>query len=138
MVDPIPAVIALLKADGAVAAATGGRVFGAELPRGEVTSMPRAAVVVNAAGGGLLGGGYQEYGDIRVDVDCYGTTRATSADVYGAVYDALKHLRREVHATVLLHWARPSAKAVSAVDPDTGWPVTTSSWQLLASEVAAA
>lgn len=135
--DPIAALVAFLKADADVAALAGTRVFAGELPRTENTAMPRQAVVLGPAGGGALGGGYQRYGDGRVDAYCYGATPRESWVLYLAVHVALKQLRREVHSGVLLHWARPSAGGATGRDPETDWPLTLSSWQVLASEVAA-
>lgn len=132
--EPIAALVTFLKADRAVAARVGTRVFGGELPRSENESMPRQAVVISPAGGGALGGGYQAFGDRRVDIDCYGSTGRESWLLYLDVHAALKALRREVHSRVLLHWARISADGSTGRDPDTDWPLTISSWQVLSSE----
>lgn len=129
--DPIAALVAYLKA----VPVAGGRVYGGELPRAQNASMPRAAVVLKGAGGGVLGQGYQNYGDLRVDADCYGESPLAGWQLYLEVYALLKHLRREVAAGVLLHWAKSSSRGISARDPETDWPLTVSSWQVLASEV---
>jgi hypothetical protein len=135
--DPAAALVAFLKADADVTARVGSRVFAGELPAEENDHMPRQAIVVNPAGGGLIGRGYQDYGDKRFDIDCYGETKRQSHDLYLEVFPALKQLRREVHAGVLLHWARASSDGRAMRDPRTDWPVTISSWQVLASEVPA-
>lgn len=132
--DPIAAIVAFLKADDAVAALASSRVFGGELPTRETKNMPRAAVVVKPAGGGLLGMVDQDYGDQRVDVDCYAQTAHDAWSLHLAVYAALKHMRRGVHAGTLLHWAKPSSRGTLARDPDTDWPDAISSWQVLAGE----
>lgn len=139
-VDPINAVVAFLRADSAVSARVGARVFSEELPESENESMPRQAVVVSSAGGGLMGK-TNNFGDRRVDVACYGATLAQSRQLYNlAVRDALKNkLERKVIAdsastSVLIHWAKISADGVTAKDPGTGWPMTLSSWQVLAAE----
>lgn len=134
MTDPVAAVVAFLKADDAVAALTGSRVFGGELPGREAKSMPRAAVVLKPAGGGLLGTGSADFGDQRLDVDCYASTPLGAWTLHLAVYTALKHLRRGVYAETLVHWAKPSTKGTLARDPDTDWPIAVSSWQVLAGE----
>lgn len=136
--NPLAALVAYLRADADVAALVGVRVFGRELPRAETDAMPRQAVVLKRAGGGLLGRGYQEYGDIRVDVYCYGATGLEADELHDEVRAALKHrLRATVAAGVLLHWARPSSDGSSGREPDTDWPLTVSSWQLLSSDVDA-
>ncbi|MGH3029273.1 MAG: hypothetical protein ACRDNE_00625 [Gaiellaceae bacterium] len=133
--DPLAAVIRFLKADTAVQARTSGRVFGGELPKTEITSMPRVAVLLRPAGGGLIGRAYQGYGDKRVDIDCYGSTPNEGWLLHLDVAAALKDLRHEVHADVLLHWARASSDGMTARDPKTDWPLTYSSWQVLISPV---
>jgi hypothetical protein len=136
--DPISALVGFLKVQTPVTALGGTRVFGGELPRNENQSMPRTAIVLSPAGGGLIGLEYQTFGDQRVDVACYGATVKASWDLYLAVHQALKLLKREVYADTLLHWARLSSAGASGRTPDTDWPITISSWQVLAAEVVAA
>jgi hypothetical protein len=138
MVDPIAALVAWLKVDAALAALLDGRIFGGELPREQIASMPRPALVLRPAGGGLLGRAFQDFGDVRVDVECYGAVSRQAWEVNLAAYQALKHLSRVVSAGVLLHWAQPSSKGVLARDPSTDWPVCLASYQVLAAEVPAA
>lgn len=134
-IDPVLALATFLRADSDVAAMAGERVFSYELPPDHST--PAApTVLLKPAGGGLIGQATQEYGDTRVDVDCYGRTPKESRQLDLAVYRALKHLARAVHDDVLLHWARSSSKGVPARDPETDVPVTVSSWQVLAAEIA--
>lgn len=137
-VDPIKGVIEWLRLDEDVAALAASRVYFGRLPDNEKPNMPRPLVTVQAAGGGFLGGGYQDYGDRRLDVDCYGSSDYQAWLVHLAVRGALKHLRRQVSEGVLLHWARPSSEGIQGRDPETDWPVVFASFQLLASEVAAA
>lgn len=138
MTNAVGAIVAMLKADTALSAAVSSRVYGGELPKAQITDMPRAAVVVSRAGGGFIGGGYQDYGDLRINVACYADTPRAADIIYGLVHDALKQMRRGVWSETLLHWANVSSEGVTGRDPDTDWPVCLSSWQVLASEVAAA
>jgi hypothetical protein len=133
--DPLAALVSFLRADEAIAERLGSRVFAGELPREENDQMPRMAIVLNPAGGGLIGNGYQAYGDKRIDVDCYGQTKRESWLLYLDLHAALKGLRRAVHEEVLLHWARLSSGGRALRDPRTDWPLTISSWQILASEI---
>jgi len=126
MSDPIEAVVTYLQD---VTAAT---VFGGELDRREAKTMPRQVVVVKPAGGGLLGASGQPFGDQRVDVDCYGETPRDSWLLHLAIEDALLSLSRRVYGSTLLHWAKPSARGTLARDPDTDWPISVSSYQVLA------
>lgn len=137
MAEPnlISALIALLKADADVNTATGGRVWGGEVPSGQVDAMPQASVVVQAAGGlGVFGRGYQRHSDKRVDVICYADSPRAAYQLWLQVRPVLKHMRRQVQAGTVLHWARPSGDATQARDPDTDWPAVLSTWQVLAAE----
>lgn len=137
--DSLGAIVNFLKADAGVASLVGTRVFGGELPRAETDSMPRAAIVVRPAGGlGTFGQAFQEYGDRRVDVRCYGTTPSAADAVYRHVHPALKQLSRVKQGSVLLHWARPAGGPLTLRDQDTDWPFTFCAWQVLAAEVTAA
>jgi hypothetical protein len=135
MIDVIEAVVAYLKSDAGVAALVGTRVYGGELPRSQAATMPQGTVVVSPAGGGLLGLSGNDYGDSRVDIDCYSTTPHQAYKLNLAVYDAMKAIRRRKQGTALLHWSRPSS--TGATGRDTDWPITVSSYQVLAAEVAA-
>lgn len=137
MPDPVTAVKDYLLADAGVSAQVGTRVFAGELPRSEVESMPRRAIVVRPAGGGLLGRAYQRYGDTRIDMSCYGATPHEAWALYRVARSALKHLRRAVVGDTLLHWARVSSDGTTLRDADTDWPVTLASWQVLGAETAA-
>ena len=134
--DVVAALVAFLAADADIATASGGRIFGAEVPEAEVSEMPRECVVIRPSGGvGTYGRAWQEYGDARYDVHCYGPTPEDAGDLWRAVHPALKNLTREVHAEVLLHWAREAGGPMSLRDRDLGWPYTFGAWQVLASEI---
>lgn len=137
--DPLAALIAYLKADADVTAAVGTRVFGGELPPGETKSMPRKAIVIRPSGGPqTFGGGYQQYGELRLDFFAYGETPLEAFNVWRALHPALKQMRRNRQSTTLLHWAQPSGSPIALRDPDTDWSYNFSSWVVLAAEVAAA
>lgn len=125
-----------LKADAAVAALTAGRVFGDEIPADQTVSMPRKCIVVEPSGGSnTYGSGFQEYGDTRVDFRSYGETPYEAGRVQRAAYGALKQLRRQVHAGVLLHWAKRSGGPLALRDPDAGWSYRFESFQVLTAEI---
>lgn len=134
--EPIDALVVILQDDPDVAAIAAARVYGGELPRDINTDMPEASVVLTPAGGGALGRAYQQYGDVRVDVTCYGSTAREAARLQTAVYQAFKQLQRTVAAGCLVHWARRSAGAVQGRDPTTQWPSTMSTYQVLVSEIS--
>lgn len=137
MAEPnlISALLALLKANSDVNTTTAGRVWGGEVPAGQVDTMPRTSIVVQAAGGlGVFGRSYQRYGDKRVDIICYADSPRAAYALWLQVRPVLKHMRRQVQAGTLLHWARQSGDATQARDPDTDWPAVLSTWQVLAAE----
>lgn len=133
----IVALMEHLKSDTAVAEIVGERVFGGEIPEDEVADMPEATVLIKRAGGlDVIGQGYQDYGDIRVDVLCYEATPFLAEALYLAVFPAMKHLRRTTYGDCVLHWARHAGGAIPLRDPDTDWPILFSSWQVLAGELS--
>lgn len=136
-IDPIAGIRAFLLADTSVDTITAGRVFGGELPRTENVDMPRTCIVLAPAGGGAFGRAFESYGDVRVDVICYGATKQEAWSVLIAARWAFKQMRRSVQNTVLLHWARESAGGTLGEDPETQWPTAVCSFQVLAAETAA-
>lgn len=138
MPDVAAAVVAYLVEDDEVYEATEGRIFGAELPRAEAASMPRACVVVQASSGGF--GVYQRswapLGNSRVDVRCFGADPFGAMAVYRAVHPALKRLTRRSQGDTLLYSITPSIGASQLREPDTGWPFVFASYNVFAAEVA--
>lgn len=135
--DQLNALMDFLKADAAVSAAVGTRVFGGELPKSESVNMPRACVVLALAGTGIRGSsgfGYMKLDHFRVDAFCYGASPYGASVVYRAVYGALKQMRRNVQGDTMLLCASMELGAQSLRDPDAEWPYTLSSWSVLASE----
>jgi hypothetical protein len=134
--DQLAALRAFLKADADLTAITQGRIFAGELPASVTPAMPTTAVVISRAGGlGAIGRAYQQYGDFRVDVRCYGATPKAADDVWRRLQPALKQLRRQVVTGCLLHWARQGGGPMPMRDPDTDWPSIFSAWQVLAAEI---
>lgn len=137
--SPIAALIEYLNADVTIAEEVGDRVFGGEIPSDRDEDMPEPTIVVKRAGGlDIIGQGYQDYGDIRVDVLCYAATPFAAEELALAVQPALKQMRRTVYDDCVLHWARKSGGTLPLRDPDTDWPLVVSSWQVLVGEIVAA
>lgn len=130
--DPVAALVAYLKADAGLAALLAARVFGGELPPGEVASMPRKALVIRTSGGiSLTGGSYAEHDTQRFDLMSFGETPHEASRVAQAAALAMKRMRRSVHAQVLLHWARHAGGAIPGREPGTEWPREFQSWQVM-------
>lgn len=138
MPDPVIALKTYLAADADIAALAGAHVYGNELPETLDTEMPTFAVVIVHAGGGSMGLGFEDFGDFRFDVFAYGPTRYEANRLWRAVHRCLKQLSRVVRDETLLHWAKPAGGPNTLNDPDTKWPFTLSTWQVLLAEVPVA
>jgi len=125
--NPVAAVVELLRPH-----VPGARVYGGRLPRAEHAHMPREAVVVRAAGSpGTFGGGDLPTVDNRVDVRCYGATELEAGDLAAALGVVLHTVReaRTAHGRVL--WIARSGGPTDVTEPDTTWPLTLTSWQVM-------
>jgi len=139
MTDPIAAIRTVLLADTATAALVSTRIYGGEVPAAVEAAMPQGSIVLSPAGGlPNPGGGFQQYGNTRLDVCCYGATLNQAWQIYLAVYTALKQMRSQHASNVLLHSVTVVSKGVLARDPVTQWPTALSTFNVLASEVASA
>jgi len=133
--DFIAALVSYLKADTDVYTATGGRVYGGELPDAEAINQPRGAIVLRATGGGFFSGrSFMELNDPRVDIMCYGSTPYQAGVVFNLMHPVLKQMRRNVTGNCLLHWCHPTTSPQQLRDPDAEWPMILSVWQVLYSE----
>jgi hypothetical protein len=131
--DPIAATAALLAARQAVSDEV-DTVYGEELPNDDdfVTSMPKAAIALQSAGG--IGPGDSSYlplGGQRIDVDCYAETLFLARRLARIVHDELKAVRRETviyddengdPVSVLIHGYTVSSGFVALREPVTHWP----------------
>lgn len=129
--DPIAALVEHLRT--ALAVAAGGRVFAGSLPRTEVASMPRAGVLLRAAGGPTQPA-HAPLVIVRVDVHAYGATPYAAMTMHWAAFGALRDLTRLTIAGTLLHSCVPETGPFSQTDPDTEWPEVVSSWRVTAAE----
>lgn len=129
--DPVAALCAALKADGAVALQVVDRVFGGELPMGEAASMPRKALVLKPSGGpSLTNGSNAPHDTQRIDVFAYGATPAEAAALMGDVSLCLLWIQRAVWADTLIHWVNSAGGFMSGREPDTDWPRVFKSFQV--------
>jgi hypothetical protein len=135
MIDVLAALRTVLLADDGVAALCGTRVWAAELPKAEVTNMPRANVVLAHAGG------FERMATDprvrpRVDVYSYGETFFSAGQLDRAVYDALKALRRRKVGEALIHGVALAGGPIQLRDSDAGWPVLVTSVSVATDERA--
>lgn len=135
--DPVAACQTLLLADTATFALVSTRVYGGEIPADAVAEMPQASVLLNPAGGPRNpGGGFQQFGAMRLDTLCYGATPNQAWQVYLAVYQALKQARSQDVDGMLLHSIDVLSKGALGTDPISQWPVCLASFVVLAAETA--
>lgn len=117
---PAAAIAAYLKEECSQAE---GRVFRPELPRGEASKMPRAAIVIFSGGGGhMFGADRLPAFDSVYDIACYGATRLQAEQLGEEAQSVLRELAHVERKGTLLHWARIVGALKSAVDTDTSWP----------------
>lgn len=127
--DVIKALVAHLKEDVPTNTAASGRIFGAELPRGETANMPRASIVLRSAGG-PSNRGTLTLEDLRIDMRCYGATAFEANRLYRTAYTALRFGQRIVQGDTLVHSATPESGPISLREPELEWPFELSSWRV--------
>jgi hypothetical protein len=131
--NPLTALRAYLIADAGILTLASTRVYAGELPKTEADNMPRAALVARLAGGsGPASDVPALY--VTVDVTCYGATGLQATALYLAAREALRGLKRDQLVDNVLHSAVELSGPLELRDPDTHWPLTWSSWRVIASE----
>jgi hypothetical protein len=130
-VDFLDGLVDYLRHDAGVYALTGSRVYPAELPASEASTMPRYAIVLVPAGG-MSEASNVPLQSPRVDLFCYAATPKQARMLYYESARALKALARDVHALTLLHTAVQSAGPLVGRTPET-WPMCWASWIIKAS-----
>jgi hypothetical protein len=135
----IGGIISYLKDDAEVAALVGTRVFGFEIPGSEADDMPRATVLINDAGLGNQDGSWGATGNTLKDVRCYADSPYESARLFDLVRSKLKQLTRtEVTPTgikaILLYSAIQVTGRFTTREPDTEWPVSFGTFNIMVSE----
>jgi hypothetical protein len=140
--DPLATLRTILGLDTAIVALAATRIFVGELPETEAAAQPRAAVLLQYAGGSPEPGRLA-VGRPRVDARSYGRTPLEAQTLSWAVHDALKNLTRRVAAAsgsgtrALIHAATPNGGPTLLRDADGQWPMVLRTYELLVAEVAA-
>lgn len=129
--DPVGELVALLKADAAVTALAGTRVFSGGIPANGRGEMPQATVVLTPAGGPGRRG-YNRYRRTRVDTTCYGATLKQSWQLHLAVRELLEGL----HRNGSIFWAQVTSDGANALDPAEQWPTCYASYSVLSADEA--
>jgi Protein of unknown function (DUF3168) len=129
--DIIGALVALLKADAAVAILAGDDVYGIELPQEAVKRMPRNMLVIQPSGGVSLTAGSDVQADTqRVDVFAYGATPREANSLRNVAKTVLLRTRRKLISRVLIHWINSGGGFFAARERDGQWPQSFQSFQI--------
>lgn len=113
------ALITYLGTQSGVTDLVSARIYGGELPQGEVGNMPRKVIVLRNAGGP------EEFRTARIqhqaiEIFSFGDGYIEAGQVDRAVADALIAIRRNESESTILH-AAGYGGASQFVDTDTGW-----------------
>lgn len=125
--DAVGSLAAYLKAQSAISALLGDRVYGLEVPKADAESMPRKCIVINNAGGIGEASDLDVY-QHRFDFKCYGETTFEAYKVWRTLRAELRDLTKNVTSATTLYNAIPSAGPFSFRDQPTHWPVTLDTW----------
>ena len=125
--DGLGALVSYLKAQSAISALIGTRVYGLEVPKADATAMPRKCIVINNAGGIGQASDLDVY-QWRLDFKCYGETAFEAVKVWRTLRTELRDLDKNVTDSTVLYNALHSAGPFSFQDQPTEWPVTLDTW----------
>lgn len=140
MADALAAMVSILRADATLAALVSTRVYGVRLPDDQSVHMPRNAVVLSRAGGGL-GPGNRSYVPVlntRIDMRAYGVTDYGAMQVWEAAHRVLKNWRPGVAASTYLYPIVVEIGPVDLLEPEVNWPIVLSSYQVQSGELTPA
>ena len=128
---PIAALIEYLMADPLIAAEVAGRVYGVRVPGSEISTMPRASVLITLAGGAGFGQGEKLYYQ-NFDVRTFGASALEADLVQTMCRLALGKLRpfKSVQANCLLYSAEMLNGANLLFDPELAWPGEFTTWAI--------
>ena len=116
--DPIGAIIAYLKTKSAVTDLTSTRIFGQELPRSEVSNMPRRCIVESSAGCVLGHIEATTMRQVRVDIRCYGESPKQAIDLHITTDTTLSDLNGEASGNTYIYSVFQETAPLSLRDPD--------------------
>jgi hypothetical protein len=131
--------------DSEINALVGGRIYAFELPDTEADDMPRKVILINDAGSGLQDSSYRNIDWTLKDIRCHGETMYESTVVYDTVKAKLKALKRTLITgmvdaqlnplpDIFLYSAVPVAGRFTSREPDTDWPTSFGTFNIMVSE----
>ena len=130
--DIIGALVALLKADAAIAVLAGDDVYGTELPQDAVKRMPQRMIVINPSGGSsLMSGSDVDFDTQRFDLFAYGVTPRDANQLRAVARAVLLKVQRRLINGTLIHWINSGGGFFDARERDGQWPQSFQSFQVL-------
>ena len=138
--DWFRSLIEIIESDTEVAAlltTSGLGVYGWELPRSKVGSMPDHAVVVKQVGG-PGSQGWARLTKNRVDVWCYGKSLGLCETLRRNVTVVLKQLTRTVKSSGLIHSIEHVGGPIALRDSNEDWPIIIETWLVASADKAVA
>jgi hypothetical protein len=128
--DALVALRIWLGDDVDIATLTAGRIFGAELPSGEVGTMPKKVVLVRWAGGFGVSD-VVLLSSWRVDIWCYADTPYEASRLHRFVHHRMKSLTGMLVNGIKLYPAQEAGGPVSIREPETKWPAVIQSFAVM-------
>lgn len=134
--NPLAALRSFLELDAGVSALVGTRVFAAELPRDEVSSMPRKCLVISLSGGPQSIGARSDvpHSVDRYDMRCYGETPYQASLLFYTVRVIMRRLHRQVMSdgvsNILIHDAVQTGGPLTLREESGDWPLLFGSWEI--------
>lgn len=127
--DVIAALVGWLKVHPVIGVMTEGRVYGEELPSGEITLQP--TLVIRSAGGPSLSTGtFLNHDSVTIDVVAYAPTVFEAQRLRREVFNIIRKISRVVVNGVLIHWIDTGGAWVTQREPDVAWPSAIQSFQV--------
>ena len=131
--DPLPTVRAYIAADANIDAECNGRVYVGRIPAPDVKAMPLCCIVVSDAGGNQAGGQDPEE-RIRVHCKVYHVTEYQARTMAFKVRRRMRVLNGYTHQGSKILTAAMSGGPITSTEPDTHWPVSFASYDIVYAE----
>jgi hypothetical protein len=138
LVDSLPGLVSYLNSIPEVAALCTGRVYGGAFPEKyplTTDGKPFPGLVINHSGGAAITFSTWPIAATSKDLRAYGRTLMESLQVWNAAAGALKAMRRGTYGGVRMYSCALDGPVGPMLEQDSEWPLTFSTFTLLASEV---
>ena len=131
--DGLGSLIAYLQAQVSISNLLGLDVYGTELPKDQVSSMAKKAIVLTYAGG-VRAADYSDINSMRLDFFCYGDTPLQARVVWRTLAPILQNLERTLINETLIYSASHSAGPFPSRSSQVEWPLLIDTWLITMNE----